>query len=60
MRILLKTLGGVALMLLGVFILMYPIELMDPIKPLFREPIDFIVDIALVVGGMVLFVKGGE
>jgi len=41
-------------MILGMFILTYPIG------PLFQEPIDFIIDIVLIAGGMALFVKGGE
>ncbi|MCJ7790864.1 MAG: hypothetical protein MUP49_00360 [Dehalococcoidia bacterium] len=54
MGILLKIFGGVTLMILGIFILTSPIE------PLFQEPIDFIIDIALIAGGMALFIKGGE
>ena len=53
MGILLKIFGGVALMILGIFILTYPIV------PLLQEPFDFILDIALIAGGMVLFLKGG-
>jgi len=41
-------------MILGIFILTSTIE------PLFQEPIDFIIDIALIAGGMILFIKGGE
>jgi len=54
MSILLKIFGGVTLMILGIFILTYPI------KPLFQEPIDFIIDIALIAGGMALYIKGGD
>jgi hypothetical protein len=54
MGILLKILSGVTLMILGIFILTSLIE------PLFQEPIDFIIDIALIAGGMALFIKGGE
>jgi hypothetical protein len=41
-------------MIFGLFILA------SIIKPLFQAPIDFIIDIALIAGGLVLFVKGGE
>jgi Ca2+/Na+ antiporter len=54
MGILLKIFGGVTLMILGIVILMFPIE------PLSHEPIDFIIDIVLIAGGMALFIKGGE
>jgi hypothetical protein len=54
MGILLKIFGGVTLMILGIFILTFPIE------PLSHEPIDFIIDIVLIAGGMALFIKGGE
>jgi Ca2+/Na+ antiporter len=54
MGILLKIFGGVALMILGIFILT------STIKPLFQEPIDFIVNIVVIAGGMALFIKGWE
>lgn len=41
-------------MILGIVILTSPIE------SLLQEPIDFIIDIALIAGGMALFIKGGE
>jgi Ca2+/Na+ antiporter len=54
MGILLKIFGGVTLIILGIFILT------SIVGPLFQEPIDFIIDIVLIAGGMVLFIKGGE
>jgi Ca2+/Na+ antiporter len=54
MGILLKIFGGVTLMILGIFILASPIE------PILQEPIDFIIDIAFIAGGMALYLKGGE
>lgn len=54
MGILLKIFGGVTLIILGILIITSTIE------PPFQAPIDFIIDIVLIAGGMALFIKGGE
>lgn len=52
MGTLLKVFGGIILMILGWFIAQSAIE------GLFEGPIEFIISIALIAGGIALFIKG--
>jgi len=52
MGTLLKVFGGIILMILGIFMFRSAIGL------LFQGPIGFIIGIALIAGGITLFIKG--